>query len=320
MTPSILYLATLVGAIGLFLIMRPHRRTTRVVGTIIGAAAIAFLMVQILQALADDAVVPILEIVFGLGAIVGGVRMVTHPRPVFAAIYFVLVVVSSAGIFLLLGAEFMAFSLVIVYAGAILITYLFVIMLAQEATGTAGEALYDRLPREPIAALIVGFVLLASIGDALLVVDGGIKPDPAATPAKALTHRWSVLAGMPKELDAVVAGINPDATLVRSEDMPTIKVDPAGAARVDVLIDDKPATLELPESALPTNSQVVGWALVAEFPVSLEVAGVILLMAMFGAVVLARRQIDLSEDERRVAAGLPPLLEDEDSEFAGGDR
>ena len=142
----------------------------------------------------------------------------------------------------------------------------------------------------------------------------------AATPAKALTHRWSVLEGMPKELDAVIAGINPDATLVRVDDTPAIKVDSAGAARVDVLIDDKPATLELPESALPTNSQVVGWALVAEFPVSLEVAGVILLMAMFGAVVLARRQIDLSEDERRVAAGLAPLLEDEESEFAGGDR
>ena len=67
MTPSILYLATLVGALGLFLIMRPHRRTTRVVGTVLGAAAVAFLMVQVLQALADDAIVPILEVVFGLG-------------------------------------------------------------------------------------------------------------------------------------------------------------------------------------------------------------------------------------------------------------
>jgi hypothetical protein len=69
---------------------------------------------------------------------------------------------------------------------------------------------------------------------------------------------------------------------------------------------------------MPTNAQLVGWSLVATFPVSLEVAGVILLMAMFGAVVLARRQIDLGEDELRVAAGMPPLLEDEESDFAGG--
>ncbi len=320
MTPSILYLATLVGALGLFLIMRPHRRTTRVVGTVLGAAAVAFLMVQVLQALADDAIVPILEVVFGLGGVVGGVRMVTHPRPVFAAIYFVLVVVSSAGLFLLMDAEFMAFSLVIVYAGAILITYLFVIMLAQEATGTAGEALYDRLPREPIAALVVGFVLLASLGDALLVVDGGLAPDPDATPAQAMNHRWSVLEGMPKQLDEVVAGIDPAATVVRADDAPAITTNAEGEATVDILVDEKTETLALPTSALPNNSQVVGWALVAQFPVSLEVAGVILLMAMFGAVVLARRQIDLSEDERRVAAGLPPLLEEEESEFAGDDQ
>mgnify|MGYP007048891253 CR=1 FL=1 len=77
-----------------------------------------------------------------------------------------------------------------------------------------------------------------------------------------------------------------------------------GIAKVDVVVDGAPRTVELPIAALPTNTQLVGWALVAVFPVSLEIAGVILLMAMFGAVVLARRQIDLSEDEVRVAAGL----------------
>ena len=57
----------------------------------------------------------------------------------------------------------------------------------------------------------------------------------------------------------------------------------------------------------PVNSQALGHALVAEFPVSLELAGVILLMALFGAVVLARRQMEMAEDERRAAAGLPRL-------------
>jgi hypothetical protein len=54
----------------------------------------------------------------------------------------------------------------------------------------------------------------------------------------------------------------------------------------------------------------VGMSLVASFPASLELAGVILLMAMYGAVVLARRQIELGEDERRLAAGLDPLSVD----------
>ena len=326
MTPTTLYLASLAGAVGLFLIMRPHRRGTRLVGTIVGAGAIAFLMTQVLRSLADDAMVPVLEVVFALGGIAGAVRMVTHPRPVFAAIWFVMVVVCSAGLFLLMDAEFMAFSLIIVYAGAILITYLFVIMLAQEATGTAGEALYDRLPREPVAALVVGFVLLASIGDALLLVDGGVDPNRPEAVTAARTDRWSVLDGMPAQLDRTVAelvaaddGADSEAplTIIRGDDGSAIRfLD--GRPMVDVDVAGERRTVEIPESAAPTNTQAVGWSLVARFPVSLEVAGVILLMAMFGAVVLARRQIDLSEDERRVAAGLSPLLEDEDTDFAGG--
>ena len=60
---------------------------------------------------------------------------------------------------------------------------------------------------------------------------------------------------------------------------------------------------------MPSNPEMVGMALVADFPVSLELAGIILLMAMFGAVVLARRQIELGDEEKREAAGLPPLDE-----------
>lgn len=329
MTASILYLASLAGAVGLFLVMRPHRRSTRMVGTILGAGAVAFLMVRILQTLSEDAAVPILEIVFGIGGIAGAVRMVTHPRPVFAAIWFVMVVVCSAGMFLLLDAEFMAFSLVIVYAGAILITYLFVLMLAQEATSSAGEALYDRVPREPVAALVVGFVLLASIGDALLVLDGGVDPEGKGRVTEAATTRWEILDGLPKQLNetaerlvdarAAEAG-DPspeEVTVVRDEDGHAIQLE-GTVASIEVEVDGTTTSLILPENAMPSNTQQVGWALVAVFPVSLEVAGVILLMAMFGAVVLARRQIDLGEDERRVAAGLGPLLEDEDSDLMGG--
>ena len=103
MTAIILYLASLAGAVGLFFIMRPHPQTIRIGGTILGAGAVAFMMVEVLKALSDDAPVPILEVVFGMGGIAGAVRMVTHPQPVFAAIWFVMVVVCSAGMFLLLG-------------------------------------------------------------------------------------------------------------------------------------------------------------------------------------------------------------------------
>jgi NADH-quinone oxidoreductase subunit J len=107
--------------------------------------------------------------IFSAIAIVGAVRVVTHPRPVYSALYFVLSVLASAGLFILLWAEFMAAALVIIYAGAILVTYVFVIMLASQSSAAtsqsdgdpnAGLAEYDRVSREPVIACAVGFALM----------------------------------------------------------------------------------------------------------------------------------------------------------------
>ena len=316
MTPSLFYLACVVGAIGLFLVMRPRHQAVRILGTIIGAAAVGFIMVMVLKSVPDDSAVPYLEIIFGLGAILGAGRVLTHPRPVFAAIYFVLVVVCSAGLFLMLRAEFMAFALVIVYAGAILITYLFVLMLAQEASAEPGEAPYDQIPREPFAALVVGFVLLASIGDALLSDEGGINPPQGEQFLEAAyTDRWEILQQMPRlaseEMDAIEAETG--RTLVER------KIDIQNG-RASVELKDEEGTTskhDLSFEQLPTNTQEVGWQLVAGFPMGLEMAGVILLMAMFGAIVLARRQMELGEDERRQAAGMAPIHQDEENPGGG---
>jgi NADH-quinone oxidoreductase subunit J len=102
--------------------------------------------------------------VFSAIAIVAAFRVVTHPRPVYSALYFVLVVMASAGLFILMWAEFMAVALIIIYAGAILITYVFVIMLAQQSRSDlkpmAGLGDYDAISREPLAASMIGFALM----------------------------------------------------------------------------------------------------------------------------------------------------------------
>ena len=319
MTPTILYLSCVVGAIGLFLVMRPHKMHIRALGTLIGAAAIAFLMVTLLKALPDDSAVPWLEIFFGLGAILAAGRLVTHPRPVFAAVYFVLVVVSSAGLFLMMNAEFMAFALIIVYAGAILITYLFVLMLAQEASTEEGESPYNYVPREPIPALIVGFVLIASIGDVLLSENGGVEPPSGeAFIENAYTERWEILEQMPRQQARLEERLAEETGQSIAKDSLRIENGEAWVTLVDS--EDKQTPYRLGFEHLPTNTQEVGWELVAGFPVGLEIAGVILLMAMFGAVVLARRQIELGEDERRIAGGLEPITPDEDAGLSGGDE
>jgi hypothetical protein len=81
-----------------------------------------------------------------------------------------------------------------------------------------------------------------------------------------------------------------------------------GSATVHYLTaDGEQEALTLPGAAMPENVQSVGLGLILKFPVSLELAGVILLMAMFGAVILARRQIELTEDEKREAVGMRRL-------------
>lgn len=101
--------------------------------------------------------------IFSAIALVGAIRVITHPRPVYSALYFVLTVMASAGLFVLLQAEFMAAALIIIYAGAILITYVFVIMLAAQSIPSekplAAVIEYDAVSREPLVASAIGFTL-----------------------------------------------------------------------------------------------------------------------------------------------------------------
>lgn len=102
--------------------------------------------------------------IFAFIAVAGAMRVITHPRPVYSALYFVLTVLATAGLFVLLWAEFMAAALILIYAGAILITYVFVIMLASQTSGQAkplkAVTEFDAVSREPIVASAVGFALM----------------------------------------------------------------------------------------------------------------------------------------------------------------
>ena len=317
MAPTALYSACILGALGLYLVVRPGRlerartRPLRVMGAILGLAVVGFLIVEAAAAIGTGVERPSLfYVIFSGLAIIAAVKVITHNRPVYSALYFVLVVISSAGLFLLLAAEFMAFALVIVYAGAILITYMFVLMLAQQSPSgddPAGQPEYDLNPREPAAGVIVGFILLALLSR--MIFDGaGELPPPAEEEARLAS--WAQVARMPGRLREYMSPeIEGEFELYPSEAEPLIEVSQDGTRAVAwyTLGDEQPLAVELPPQALPENVQVVGLALIQDFPVSLELAGVILLMAMFGAVVLARRQIELTEDETRAAAGLARL-------------
>jgi NADH-quinone oxidoreductase subunit J len=316
MAASSLYIASILSAIGLYLVLRPGARSWRLVGALLGLAGLSAITAGIVErfGLPEEGEPHAYYILFGLIAVIGAARMISHPKPVYAALYFILVVLSSAALFLLLQAEFMAFALVIVYAGAILITYMFVLMLAQQASENSEVefiADYDRIPREPAGAVFTGFLMLALLGTALF----GPKSQPVFVipPESAMNAQWFALDGLPRKRDALIRSVEPRAAEIIEDAMGSALSIHDGVATADVRLDDGTLVeVVLDESRLPDNTDQVGQALVGRFPASLELAGIILLMAMFGAVVLARRQIELGEDERRAAAGMQPLFPSND--------
>lgn len=94
---------------------------------------------------------------FSALAVLSGSLLVTQQNPARAALSFTLVVLSTCGLFLLLAAPFLMAATIIVYAGAIIVTFLFVIMLAQQQ----GHSDADARSREPALAVLTGFLLLA---------------------------------------------------------------------------------------------------------------------------------------------------------------
>ena len=306
MAPNVLYTSCVLGAIAVYLLLRPGHRAVKTFAILIGLGTLGWVAKEVASVFGtpgQGAPTPFFTL-FSLIAISAAIRMITHHRPVYAALFFVMVVLSSAGLFLLLDAEFMAFALIIVYAGAILITYLFVLMLAQQAPVPGEEqrqAEYDVIPREPAAAVTVGFLMLALLTETIAGKTDQLPPPPSAEQHQ--VESWTLLNALPDRVETAVKreipdfiGFGPDGPQVRVVDgQPYVDVMVEGAAR--------PQQLALPADAWPQNIELVGLALIATFPVSLELAGVILLLAMYGAVVLARRQIEHVEAQKRAAAG-----------------
>src|SRR5450432_786146 len=137
MAPAAILTLCVVAGVGTVFLL-PSRREAplhKIGGIILIAAAVIFslLLVRWVAGSSVGGMGPYFWI-FSAIALFGAVRVITHSKPVYSALYFVLTVFASAGLFLLLWAEFMAAALILIYAGAILITYVFVIMLASEAT------------------------------------------------------------------------------------------------------------------------------------------------------------------------------------------
>jgi NADH-quinone oxidoreductase subunit J len=224
--------------------------------------------------------------IFSAIALVGAMRVVTHSKPVYSALYFVLTVFATAGLFLLLWAEFMAAALVLIYAGAILVTYVFVIMLAAEATPTsgpmAGMAQHDVTSRDPVLAATIGLALMAVL---IFVVFDKASELPAAGQI-AVVH----------PIIAQEAGLSQPETSTPAS-------SPAATAESNAVAADSIAT---------GPTQQLGVFLFNNHLINLELAGLILTLAMIGAIVIARRRVietpaAAAHEAREVVAPMTPI-------------
>ncbi len=98
--------------------------------------------------------------------------VITARNPVHSVMFLILAFVASSGLFLLIGAEFLAMLLVVVYVGAVAVLFLFVVMMLDVDFAELKQGFLQYLP---IGALIGGLVLIE-----LVLVVGGLVATPAS--------------------------------------------------------------------------------------------------------------------------------------------
>lgn len=277
----------LIGGIGTWLLL-PHRhgkarsRTTQAIGTLMAIGAL--LLMGAFYTPLGDTLRSLFFYGFATAALSGAILTITSRDPVYSALWFASVVLSTSGLFLLAGAQFLAAGTIIVYAGAIIVTFLFVIMLAQ----SHGQAVYDRMARAPGAAALSGFGLLWAVFYAVVAVPSTGGPASARgedrlRPASTLLIRTApdgkVLSGSvyPDEGPGVVlrSAIRPTA-LLGTDVSPAPGVPPAHVAGL-------------------------GGTLFTDHLLAVELAGALLFVALVGAISMAAPRPPVRPPDRSAA-------------------
>ncbi len=173
---------------------------------------------------------------FAAVAVASGVMVIASRNPVHSVLFLILAFFNAAGLFVLLGAEFLAMTLVIVYVGAVAVLFLFVVMMLDINFVALREGFMKYLP----VGAAIGMILLAE----LMLVVGAWKFAPRAK---------SVLDAPAPALDKL------------------------------------------------SNAQALGRILYTDNLYLFQAAGLVLLVAMIGAIVLTLRE---REGVRRQKAGV----------------
>lgn len=201
--------------------------------------------------------------VFSAVLLFASFKVITARSPVYAALYLVLAFFSAACVWMLLRAEFLAISLVLVYVGAVMVLFLFVVMMLDINVDTMREGFWKHFP----VALLVGAVIALEMG--LVLMPGFDVRSAPATDAVSLKLGNTKMLGIelythylyPLQIAAVlllVAIIAAIAlTLRRRKDSKYI--DPSDQIKVKkadrVRLIKMPPTIELPTVSEATGEK-----------------------------------------------------------------
>ncbi|WP_172199047.1 NADH-quinone oxidoreductase subunit J [Niveibacterium sp. COAC-50] len=119
---------------------------------------------------------------FAAVMVVAGLRVITSRNPVHAALYLVLAFFNAAGIWMVLRAEFLAIALVLVYVGAVMVLFLFVVMMLDINLERIRQGFWSYLPLGLVIAAVLVVEMAVVVGGKWFGVDAMPMPAEAAGP------------------------------------------------------------------------------------------------------------------------------------------
>lgn len=317
---ALLLLPPALGFFAIYWMMPKARQSVPVLGAVLGGVALILAGV-FLGHCTGVWQETVLFYIFAAHAVIGAAMVVTLRNPVYGALAFALVILSSCGLFLLLGAPFLTAATIVVYAGAIVVTFLFVIMLAQQQGLTNADA----RTREPLLASLAGFALLgALIGVIQMSYDtrqvenllgrlekitqakdigevdsalGTAKADQLSSPLVEELLEVFPTSFHVNDLDAQrgkLDEIKVTAKKVLEEIRPLARMHGSlvGDAKAEETVFAGAASNETPKPLPAKNVAALGRALFTEYLIPVLMAAVLLLVAPIGAIAIAHRNAE----------------------------
>lgn len=110
--------------------------------------------------------------IFALMSIIGSLGVITSRNPVHAVLWLIFTFCSGSGLMLLMGAEFIAMMLIIIYVGAVAVLFLFVVMMLN----IKGSLINAAFGKDTGVTIIISILLLANFTAVILLSSGIVVP------------------------------------------------------------------------------------------------------------------------------------------------